>query len=165
MTKFLDLYYKYSIVFDLFLCLAVCTSLKVIEFKFGDLTNYNNYDRTLCSDLGSIGLTVSGFLLTISTILISFKTSILYENTELKNSSSSFKIFINSPLYFDAVSFLNKSVVVLVLLSIFNYLLKIMISSDDNYILYYANLCSVIVIMTTFIRCLYVLKLIIKMQR
>lgn len=164
MNKIVDIYYRYSIIFDILLCALICGVLKLAEVKYGFITNYEIYDRALCSDLGSIGLTIGGFLLTISTILISFKINSLYDKSELKNNSNSFKIFISSPLYFKTVSLLNKSVIILVLLSLCNYLFKIAIPLHYNYLLFYLNICTTFIILTTFFRCLYVLNLIIKMQ-
>jgi hypothetical protein len=164
MNKLIDIFYKYSIILDVILCVIIVGSVKFYETKYGYFVEYNKYDRALCSDLGSIGLTISGFLLTISTILISFKITALYEKSDLKNNSSSFKIFISSPLYFKTVGFLNKSVVILVMLSISNYLFKIVVHTDQNYILFYVNICTTFIILTTFSRCLYILNLIVKMQ-
>jgi hypothetical protein len=165
MNKIIDIYYRYSILLDILLCAGICSSLKLYEIKNSILINYKTYDRALCSDLGSIGLTIGGFLLTISTILISFKITALYDKSELKNNSSAFKIFISSPLYFKTVSFLNKSVVILVILSLCNYLFKIVIQTENNYLLFYLNMCTIFIILTTFSRCLYVLNLVIRMQK
>jgi hypothetical protein len=164
MSKLKDTFYKYSIILDIFLCLFIGGLVKFYETKYGYIIKYNKYDRALCSDLGSIGLTISGFLLTISTILISFKTTAIYDKSTLDNNSSSFKIFISSPLYFKTIDLLNKSVVILVLLSLSNYLFKIVVHVDNNYILFYANIFTTFIILTTFLRCLYVLNLIVKMQ-
>lgn len=165
MNKIIDIYYRYSILLDILFCAGICSSIKFYEIKNSLLINYKIYDRALCSDLGSIGLTIGGFLLTISTILISFKITALYDNSELKNDSSAFKIFISSPLYFKTVSFLNKSVLILVILSLCNYFFKIIIKSEYNYLLFYLNMCTIFIILTTFSRCLYVLNLVIKMQK
>jgi len=164
MNKLVDIYYRFSIGFDLMFCSILCGGIKVYELRFGNLTSYKNYDRALCSDLGSIGLTIGGFLLTISTILISFKITSLYDKTELKNDSSTFKIFISSSLYFKTVKYINKAVIVLVLLALFNYLFKIVIPAEYNYLLFYLNICTTLILLTTFLRCLYVLNLIIRMQ-
>jgi hypothetical protein len=165
MNKIIDIYYRFSILIDIILCAGICTSLKLYEIKYSLLLNYKTYDRTLCSDLGSIGLTIGGFLLTISTILISFKITALYDKSELMDNSNTFKIFISSKLYFKTVSFLNKSVLILVLLSLSNYLFKIVVQPDFNYLLFYLNICTIFIIFTTFSRCLYVLNMIIKMQK
>lgn len=165
MTKILDIFYKYSVVLDAILCTLICGSLKIYEIKYACyIINYEKYDKGLCSDLGAIGLTIGGFLLTISTILISFRTTALYDKTDLKNNSGAFKIFISSPLYFKTINLLNKSVMILVLLSLCNYLSKMILQVDQHYILFYLNICTTFVIMTTFSRCLYVLNLIVKMQ-
>ena len=161
----LDKYYKYSILFDIIMCSIICFLICLFELKFGTLPYYDNYDKSICSDLGSIGLTTSGFLLTISTILISFKTSSIESNDKLNNKSSSFKIFISSPLYFETVNYLNKAVLILVGLSILNFLLKILVLGDYNKLLFLVNISSIIIISTTFMRCLYLLRLIIKMQK
>ena len=123
--KNLDYLYKYPLLVDSLIGLIFCSLIKYYEKTNGYLNIYKAYDISICSDLGSIGLTLSGFLITIVTILVSFKTTSLIEEVELKKNSSSFLIFISSPLYFQTVKFINKSVIILVLVSILNYILKI----------------------------------------
>lgn len=163
--KNLDVLYKYPLIVDTILGALVCAGIKYYENQFGILKIYSSYDISICSDLGSIGLTLSGFLITIVTILVSFKTSSLVEQNELKKNSNSFLIFISSPLYFQTVRFINKSVIILVLVSVLNYLLKIFVIPEYNYIIFYVNVITVILILTTFIRSIYILGLIIKMQK
>lgn len=163
--KYLDFLYKYPLIVDTTLGTLVCVGIKCFENQFGMLKIYSSYDISICSDLGSIGLTLSGFLITIVTILISFKTSSLIEQNELNKNSNSFLIFISSPLYFQTVRFINKSVIILVFVSILNYLLKIFVIPEFNYIIFYVNVVTVILILTSFIRSIYILGLIIKMQK
>jgi|SRR5690554_1034467 len=163
--RILDVLYKYPLIVDTILGSAFCGGIKLYENNYGYLNIYQAYDVSICSDLGSIGLTLSGFLITIVTILVSFKTSSLIEQAELKKNSNSFLIFISSPLYFQTVRFINKSVIILVLVSILNYLLKIFIIPEFNYVLFYVNVITVILILTTFIRSIYIIGLIIKMQK
>lgn len=161
----LDILYKYPILVDTILGILFCVIIKLYESKYGYLSIYKSYDVSICSDLGAIGLTISGFLITIVTILVSFKTSSLIDKTDLKKDSNSFLIFISSPFYFQTVKFINKSVIILVILSITNYILKIFISTEYNYIMFFTNIITVILILTTFSRSIYIINLIIKMQK
>lgn len=162
MAKFLNYFYKYSIILDLLVCIIIVGTMRIIEANYS--IDYDTYDRSLSSDLGAIGLTISGFLLTISTILISFKITALNDQQELKNNSNAFKIFISSPLYFKTIGFLNKSVILLIILSLTNYLFKIIFPVGFNCPLFYLNICTMFIILTTFSRCIYLLNLVIKMQ-
>ena len=150
--KNLDFLYRYPLLVDTFLGAIFCTAIKFYEKNYGYLNIYKSYDISTCSDLGSIGLTLSGFLITIVTILVSFKTTSLIEQGELKKNSNAFLIFISSPLYFQTVKFINKSVIILVLASILNYLLKIFIAPEFNYVMFYVNVITVILILTTFMK-------------
>lgn len=163
--KNLDFLYRYPLIVDTFLGVIFCMAIKFYEKNYGYLNIYKSYDNSICSDLGSIGLTLSGFLITVVTILVSFKTTSLIEQSELKKNSNSFLIFISSPLYFQSVRFINKSVIILVVASILNYLLKIFIIPKFNYVMFFVNVTTVILILTTFIRSVYLIGLIIKMQK
>lgn len=165
MKKLLDYFYRYSIISDFSISLIICLVIFFVQ-KYTNLELMPKvYDKSISSDLGAIGLTISGFLITITTILISFKTNSIKKDDELKSNSNSFLVFIASNLYFQTVNFLNKSVIILVLTSLINFIFKIFISDNFLEVLFYTNIITVFIILNSFFRSIYILNLIIKMQK
>lgn len=165
MKKLLDYFYRYSIISDFSISLIICLVIFFVQ-KYSNLELMPKvYDKSISSDLGAIGLTISGFLITITTILISFKTNSIKKDDELKSNSNSFLVFIASNLYFQTVNFLNKSVIILVLTSLINFIFKIFISDNFLEVLFYTNIITVFIILNSFFRSIYILNLIIKMQK
>jgi hypothetical protein len=116
------------------------------------------------SDIGAIGLTISGFILTLLTIIITFRSGQILSNENLSNNSSPFRIFLASPLYKTSINILKYGVISLVSISFSILILKILIVHDYAELLFYINIIGLIIILMTFIRCFYILNLIIKMQ-
>lgn len=116
------------------------------------------------SDLGAIGFTVSGFILTLITILLTLKSAQILTKEKLSEDSSSFKIFLGSKLYSKSIDILKYGVLSLVLISLLLYLLKLLVPTNYIHNLFYFNIVGLIIIFTTFLRCFHVLGLIMKMQ-
>ncbi|SDX38258.1 hypothetical protein [Flavobacterium degerlachei] len=165
MAKILDKYYNNPILYDYSLCILIILSLqlgserKLIKLPSGEF----NFD--FASDIGAIGLTISGFILTLITILISFKSSQILSDEKLKNDSSPFKIFLSSKLYKRAIEILQKGVISLIIISFLIYFSKLILPKEESSYMFFLNITGLIIILTTFLRCYYVLGLILKMQK
>lgn len=162
--KFIDRYYKRPILYDYLFSMIIIIVLialkhyEKIELPCGELC------IDFSSDIGAIGLTVSGFVLTLITILLTLKSGQLLSNEELTEKSSPFKIFLASKMYNKSISVLKKGVFSLVFISMVLYILKLGLNLImQEYILYF-NLIGLVIILSTFLRCFYVLSLILKMQ-
>ncbi|HDZ03512.1 hypothetical protein LCGC14_0265980 [marine sediment metagenome] len=162
--KILNWYYKRPILIDYIL------SAFILGFMFllNDLLDLNiinaNTANDISLDIGAIGLTVSGFILTLVTILITFKSGEILSDNRLDNDSNPFKIFLSSPLYKKSINILKYGVLSLVIISISIFIIKLF--SGNIYFKYTlsANIIGIVIISSTFIRCFYVLNIILKMQ-
>jgi hypothetical protein len=163
--KLLDFYFRRPVLIDYIFTISVSIGLFYV-FKKGILElPLESKVLGLASDIGTIGLTVSGFVLTLLTILITLKNGEDSENKPITKSSSAFQIYFASPLYFQSIKILKNAVISLVLISILNYFAKIVVSSSHIDILFFINVTGLIIICTTFLRSLLILTKIVKMQR
>jgi hypothetical protein len=164
-NKFIETYYKNPIRYDYLLSIVVvliCYFLDKYNYiKIPDIKFSNNF----ASDIGAIGLTFSGFILTLITILISFKSSQITDSQPLDNNSNAFKIFLASGLYNSSIKILQRGVVSLIVISFLIFLTKLIVINQTYNYLFYFNIVGLIIVLSTFFRCYYVLGLILKMQK
>lgn len=162
--KILDWYYKRPILIDY----AIAALVIGLFFLINEYLNLEiikaNVNNDLSIDIGAIGLTVSGFILTLVTILITFKSGEILSDNSLDNDSNPFKIFLGSALYKKSINILKYGVLSLVTISIAIFILKLFSGNISSKYILSANIVGIIIISTTFIRCFYVLNIILKMQ-
>ncbi len=162
--KLINKYFKRPVLYDyLFACIIIGILLFLNLKNFLRLPNAEK-TSLFSSDLGAIGFTVSGFILTLITILLTLRSGQILSQEKIENSTSPFKIFLSSPLYMKAINILKYGVLSLVVVSLLLYLLKLLVPSDLIHYLFYCNIVGLIIIFSTFNRCFYVLGLIMKMQ-
>ncbi len=162
--KTIDKYFKRPILYDyLFAIFAIAF---LITLNLRGLLHLPSAEKTslFSSDLGAIGFTVSGFILTLITILLTLRSGQIINQEKVNNTSNPFKIFLASPLYKRSIDILKFGVLSLVLVSLLLYLLKLLVPNSYIHYLFYFNIVGLIIIFTTFIRCFHVLGLIMKMQ-
>lgn len=162
--KFLDWYYKRPILIDYVIAALFIGLFFLINEELDLDIVKSNAKNDLSIDIGAIGLTVSGFILTLVTILITFKSGEILSDNSLDNDSNPFKIFLGSALYKKSINILKYGVLSLVTISIAIFILKMFSGNIGSEYILSANIIGIIIISTTFIRCFYVLNIILKMQ-
>lgn len=162
--KLIDVYYKRPILYDYIISFSIIAALFFLNSHNLFVLPCKQNSLDFASDIGAIGLTVSGFVLTLITILLTLKSGQLLSNESLTNESSPFKIFLSSKLYQQTICILKKGVYSLVFISMLLYTLKMTLNPSISQNIFFANIIGLFVILTTFLRCFYVLSLILKMQ-
>ena len=158
----IESYFKRPILYDYIVAFIIIAIILTIDYTNVIINNsiiIKSYDFS--SDIGAIGLTISGFILTLVTILITLKSGQIISDEELKNDSSLFKIFLASNLYFKSLRILKNGVLSLIAICFLIYVLKLILTRSYYIILFYTNLVALLIIITTFLRCFYVLNLIL----
>lgn len=159
----IDRYFRNPIGFDF-----LVSTIAVILFTLGE--HYNLYIPpstndllSLTTDFSTLSLTSSGFILTILTVLITFKSS--FSNNKLKelNDQSLFELFFTSNLYPITINIYKNCIKILILVSLIGFLIKILFS-DYLYLILIFNIYALVIITLTLWRCLLVLSKIINMQ-
>lgn len=158
-SSLLDKYYKLPLLYDLIMnVLVILGVIYLTENNIVDL-----YFDCESKEIAGIGITISGFILTILTILLTLKSSNIQSKKE-KREGNSFKIFLASPLYSKAIIILKNGVLTLLVVSFIT--LGFSIFFERYYCDYgvYANIVCLIFILLVFLRSFYILNLIFKMQ-
>lgn len=160
----LDKYFKQPVLIDYII------SLLVVIFLFigynQNLFNLPKDERSLSmtSDLANVGLTSAGFILTLLTVLITFKSSSKINKKNYSEDDSLFDLFFTSDLYFTTVTILKNAIKSLILASVIGYALKLGLPKEILKFVFFYNAFGLIIISMTLYRCLLILTKILKMQ-
>lgn len=165
MKKILDIYFRWPVLIDYLLSLGIIATLFYFVHKKNWVIPQSEKIYSLSSDIGTIGLTISGFILTLLTILITMKSGEDSNPIPIKKDSPAVRVFFASSLYFKSIKLLKHAVISLVTISIINYFTKILISANKIEFLFYLNITGLIIVLTTFLRCIFILSKIVAIQR
>jgi hypothetical protein len=168
MLTYLEKYYwKLPIIFDLLVFTLLASGYYLANLKFSDLLVISG-ERSVStiSDIITISLTLAGFILTLLTLLISFKSTKEGSIKDLSpETDSSFHIFFYSKLYFSSVKHLIIIVEELAFLALIGFILKVTVGASHLYVITYFNIAGMITIILALYRGLFILKAIIQMQK
>jgi hypothetical protein len=159
----IDKYFKYPVLLDL---LISCFAMFGYYFFILDLNEVVLTKSTSVSgDLANVSLTSAGFILTLLTVLITFKSG---KNITKQNYSSNekvFNLFFASDLYYKTVTLLKNCIKVLILVAVIGYALRILLSEGNYRWLGVFNCGALTMIVLTLWRCLLILSQILKLQK
>lgn len=162
--KAIDKYYERPLLYDFILSGIIIAILFVLESVGKIAIPEAKESAEFASDAGAIGFTISGFVLTFIAILVTLKSGQIVSGETLTNQSSPFKIFLASGMYSQSIKILKTGVLSLIVVSLLLYVLKISLGGNCLKYIFYADVLCLIVILLTFLRCFYILDIIIKMQ-
>ena len=147
--------------------LALALSLaSYLMFKNGSIVLPKvEYMVSIASDLSNISLTLSGFILTLLTVLITFKSGSKVTKDSDVEDESLFNLFFASDLYFHTVKHFKNCIKSLIFIAICGYSLKLGLPEKSYFYLYFYNFLGLVVIVLTLWRSLLILTKIIKMQK
>ena len=161
----LDKYFTRPVFWDY----VIATILVVLASFF----NYNGFfcfpsdtdSLDIATDLTNIGLTSSGFILTLLTVMITFKSSSSSLNKQnITDSNSIFELFFVSDLYFETVKHLKNCFKSMIVISVVGFFFKIVISETYRYFFFFYNIICLTIIAMTLWRCILILSKVLDMQ-
>lgn len=120
---------------------------------------------SISSDLFTISLTIAGFVLTLLTILITFKSSTTTNKDSNPEKESLFNLFFATNYYFETVKHLKNAVKSLLLISISGFFIKLLITPHALIALFYFSAFGLVIIAITLARSLIILSKIIQLQK
>lgn len=123
------------------------------------------YVYSIISDLSTVSLTIVGFILTLVTVLVSFKSSSKIELANNKEKDSVFDIFFASKLYFETIRHLKSGIKSLTLVALIGYTLKLTVDHLKYEVLFLFCFGAIVVILMTIGRSLLILSEIVKIQQ
>lgn len=160
MSEILDKYYKRPILYDLilnFVIVGLLFSLNnegIIRLDFDENS----------TNVGSVGLTISGFILTLLTILLTLKSNSIIKGEKVTSGSNAFHVFLASDLYKKSISILKNGVIILLLISFLTLAASVLTKEFYEVYGFYINTICLLFILLTFLRCFHILNLIFNMQ-
>lgn len=160
----LDLYFKKPLFWDYLIGLIALTiSYILVHYYIWVIPEESN--ASVSSDLANISLTSSGFILTLLTILITFKSGSNITKENYKKAESVFDLFFASALYFETVKHLKNCIKSLIIISIVGFSLKLGLIREFSHLMFFYNIFGLIIIVLTLWRCLLILSKILEMQK
>jgi hypothetical protein len=161
----LDKYFIRPVFWDytialLFVCIAAISNFMGF-YCYPD----RDYDLSVATDLASIGLTSSGFILTLLTVLITFKSSSNLTKEAIKEENTVFELFFTSDLYFETVKYLKNCFKSLVFISVLGFIFKIIVIKQVEHLFFYYNIFCLTIIVMTLWRCVLILSKVLEMQK
>lgn len=159
----LDRYFKRPIFWDYLISIGT-TMILIYCFIKGRLSLPEIQDSySLTGDLTNIALTLAGFILTILTLLITFKDS--SGNKTEEQSESAFKKFFSTNFYFETVKHLKNCIKSIVVIAALGFLFKLFLLQDYRKYLFFYNVFGLIITILSVNRCLLILSQILKFQK
>jgi hypothetical protein len=163
----LDQYFKRPIVWDCVIASFLTLAVFLLRRKNILHATLDTNLYSIVSDLSTIGLTMAGFILTLLTVLVSWKSTTKPFPKDQRNygEATAFEMFFSTPYYFETVRHLKWAIVSLTILSITGFSLKLFLKTDLYHLLYFFNAFGIIIILFTMIRSVMILSQIIKLQK
>lgn len=160
----LSFYFRRPILIDYFI--AALLAGVVAYLLFHNYLSLPTSDRlfSTVSDMSTIALTMAGFILTLSTVLISFKSTNKVDRNNIQESDTIFDLFFASRLYFDTIRMLNNAIKSLSVIALIGYLLKLIFRDTSLLPLYLYCIFGISIIILTVIRCVIILTTVVNMQ-
>lgn len=157
----LDYYFRRPIFWDYFITIIIVSISFFLYRKnfFCILSPQDSYSIT--GDITNISLTLAGFILTILTVLITFKDN----SPQDINDASTFKKFFNTDYYFKTIELLLGCIKSIILIASIGFILKIFLPEELRKFLYFFNIFGISIVILTISRCLIILHNILNLQK
>jgi hypothetical protein len=161
--KTLDVYFKYPILMDFLISLTLVVGFHNLTQKNIIFIPKRDFILSSVSDIANISFSSTGFILTILTVLITFKAG-SRKKDKIENYDSALDFFFQTPLYAQTTHHLKNCIKSLVVLGVAGYMLKITLPQSLTIYLFYFLIFSVFVLALTLMRCLLILNKVLALQ-
>lgn len=162
----LDRYFARPLFWDYLLGTIVCLALEFARRKGLHVAPTNETLISTTTDLSTISLTIAGFILTLLTVLITFKGSTIQSpNTENNAEPRVFDAFFETGLYFLTIKHLSNGIKSLSFIALVGYSLKLTLSVQNVHYMLYFGIFGLIIVVLTIWRSLLILSKIVALQR
>ncbi|WP_179415365.1 hypothetical protein HDF19_09910 [Mucilaginibacter sp. E4BP6] len=161
----IDLYFRKPLLWDYLLATLLCIIIFVINNIGWIFIPVNQNIWSMASDLSTTSLTLAGFIITLLTILITFKSGYRIKKGSKVEDETVFELFFTTNLYFETVKHLKNCIKSLVFISVLGYSLKLFLNDCAHKYIYFFNIFGLIVVILTLLRSLMILTKIIDLQK
>jgi hypothetical protein len=120
---------------------------------------------SVTTDIINIGLTMSGFILTLLTVLITFKGGSKITKIEIDSKETLFELFFATGLYHETVKHLKNCIKSLIIIAVFGFALKLFSPESFKKDVFFFNISGFTIIIMTIFRCLLILGTVMDLQK
>lgn len=161
----LDKYFSRPIFWDYTLCI-LSSILSIYLVSIEKLKLPCNEDTiAVTSDVTNISLTLSGFILTLLTVLITFKSSSKVKKIEKDSDEPVFNLFFASGYYFETVRHLKNCIKSLIFIAIIGFAIKLFLPIEYKPKAFFFNVIGLGIILLTISRCVLILSKVLDLQQ
>lgn len=161
----IDKYFRRPVFWDYLIAAIIAVMVFLLLKKTIISLPKEEYVYSIISDLSTVSLTMVGFILTLVTVLVSFKSTNKVAKDAIKQTDTVFDIFFASQLYFATIRHLKNSIKSLTLIALTGYCLKLIVDHLEYRVLFIFCFIAITIILLTVGRCLLILSQIIKIQQ
>lgn len=161
----IDRYFKNPILIDYTLAIILATGLFVLRAQYKFCIPKLEQSLSVVTDLTTISLTLAGFILTLLTVLITFKSGSKVQELKADSKESIFDQFFATGLYFDTVRHLKNCIKSLIFIGFIGFTLKLGLAALFKTDIFYFNTFSIVVVFLTTYRCLLILGAVLNLQK
>lgn len=158
-------YFNKPVLFDYVVITVLIISVYILWHK-GIISTPNNTNLiSIATDIANISLTATGFILTLLTIIITFKgSSTVTKENYNPEEHSVFEAFINTSLYSETINILKGAIKSLIFVALLGYILKLSLNDRYFHVLFFYNIGGLFIIVSSLLRSLFILNKIIEWQ-
>lgn len=161
----IDRYFRRPLLWDYFFAITLSVIVIILYNKTYITLPKEEYIISIASDLSNISLTLAGFILTLLTVLITFKSGSKVTKESSNEHDSLFELFFATDLYFQTVKHLKNCIKSLITITVLGYSLKLGLNQNYYFYIYFFNVFGLVIIVLTLSRSLLILTKIINMQK
>lgn len=161
--KLINFYFVNAIKLDLFISSAFGCLTWLLFDKFTIRIPNEDFILNSVSDIANISFTSAGFILTILTVLITFKAA-SQPKEKIENYDSTLDWFFQTSLYSVTTHLLKDCIKVLIALGLIGYMVKILLPENLRFYSFYFIIFSLILLSLTLFRCLLLLSKVLGLQ-
>jgi hypothetical protein len=160
----IDNYFKRPLFWDYFLAFVLVVITKLLCHFEVIFSPPIDTIKGIVADISMISFTSAGFILTLATVLITFKSNSKATKNNYNSTNSLFELFFASGLYYETIKHLSNCIKSLVVLSVLGYILRLLAHQHDE-LLFIFCILGVVIIGFTLWRCLLILTKILNLQK
>lgn len=161
----IDIYYRRPLLYDYSIAILVNVSLYVLYRHQLITLPTNDVNLTMATDVATIALTLAGFILTLLTVLITFKAGAKIPNATNQQELPLFDLFFSTHYYYDTVNHLKGAIKSLLFISVLGFSFKLILRCDGLAYLFFCNVGGILIIVATLLRSLLILTKIVDLQK
>jgi len=160
----IDRYFNRPVIIDYLLAFLISGGVYFLYFKYSlSIPKFESL-LSLTTDLSTVALTFAGFILTLLTVLITFKMAAKVPENSDYEGIPLFDLFFSTRLYTMTISLLKGCIKSLGLIAVTGFSLKLFLNETQAIILFMFNAVGLVIIGLTFARSLLILTKITKLQ-